>query len=152
MVDKELSELELLVMRAFDPTNPLMCVHQIFKATAVPYGRLTSVLGRMQRDGYLERVKPVVGEAQYKPTEMLHHAARMQRASTDNCGLMVGLTEEEMSARVVMLKRMKRLLIVEWHPTIDVLLGDYERNLSRLLALRESVSPEDFGIEFEKVG
>lgn len=50
---------------------------------------------------------------------------------------LIGLNEDEMLARVVMLKRMRRLLIPEWHPVINVLLRDYEADIKRLGLLRE---------------
>lgn len=43
----------------------------------------------------------------------------------------IGLTESELWARVNMLERMKRLLVCEWHPVIDVLLKDYKFLLSQ---------------------
>lgn len=56
---------------------------------------------------------------------------------------LIGLSEEDMMTRVVMLKRMKRLLIGEWHPIIDILLGDYERDLARIRLLREPPDADD---------
>lgn len=52
-----------------------------------------------------------------------------------------GLTEAGMRGRVIMLKRMRRILICEWTPIIDILLGDYERILAHVESLREK--PED---------
>lgn len=60
---------------------------------------------------------------------------------------LIGLSEVDMLNRVVMLKRMKRLLIGEWHPIIDVLLGDYERDLKRVRLLREPEDDADGGID-----
>lgn len=142
-MDKELNELETLVMQVFSPANPLMCVHQIFTATGVPYDKLQRVLGHLRKEGYIERIRGPLGghDIQYAPTSLLETARTSVPA--DRCGLMVGLTEEEMMGRVTMLKRMKRLLIVDWHPVIDTLLGDYERNLKRLTALREPVDMEE---------
>lgn len=52
------------------------------------------------------------------------------------------LTESAMRGRVIMLKRMKRTLICDWHPIIDVLLGDYEGELRRAESLRETPDTE----------
>lgn len=59
---------------------------------------------------------------------------------------LVGLNEDQMLARVVMLKRMKRLLIAEWHPVINVLLSDYENDIRRIGLTRE---PLDYDDEFD---
>ena len=56
----------------------------------------------------------------------------------DKLSPVIGLSEEGVRGRVIMLKRMRRLLIVDWHPIIDILLGDYERDLKRVETLRES--------------
>lgn len=53
----------------------------------------------------------------------------------------VGLTESTIRGRVLMLHRMKRNLICDWHPILDILLGDYEQELKRVEALREPPDP-----------
>jgi hypothetical protein len=71
----------------------------------------------------------------------------------DKLSPVIGLSEEAMRGRVTMLKRMKRLLIVDWHPVIDILLGDYERNLRRVELLREpdnDPDPQDRDFDIEQ--
>ena len=53
------------------------------------------------------------------------------------------LSEAAMRGRVLMLKRMKRNLIIDWHPIIDILLNDYERDLRRLEILRHGPDEPD---------
>ena len=54
---------------------------------------------------------------------------------------LLGLTESEARARVIMLQSMKRKLICDWHPVIDKLLGDWERGLKYIESQR--VKPDD---------
>lgn len=48
----------------------------------------------------------------------------------------IGLTESELMGRIAMLERMKRLLICDWHPVIDVLLKDYKYCLTQFREAR----------------
>jgi hypothetical protein len=70
--------------------------------------------------------------------EILHHFVIGEKLSP-----IIGLSEESVRGRVIMLKRMRRLLIIDWHPIIDILLGDYERDLKRVEALRENDDEPD---------
>lgn len=59
--------------------------------------------------------------------------------------LYIYVDEHTARARVLMLNRMKRNLISEWHPIIDVLLGDYTKGLKRIDVARDG--PDDDVIE-----
>jgi len=67
--------------------------------------------------------------------------ARKERGPLILDGPLIWLTESAIRGRVIMIHRMKRNLICEWHPILDILLGDYERELKRVEALREPPEP-----------
>jgi hypothetical protein len=54
-----------------------------------------------------------------------------------------GLDEQTAFNRVHMLRRARRLLISEWHPILDKVIGDYERGLEMLRAAREPLEVDD---------
>lgn len=134
------SEEERLIMREFVRSNQV-CIHHLNRATGLSYPDLLQLTTKLTKRGKIYR-KPdtALGKTDYQ------YCTREPNLSSDHfmedrLSPLVGLSESEMQGRVVMLKRMLRLLIPDWHPIINVILGDYERDLLRLKLLREP--PED---------
>ena len=132
-----LAEDEKMVLRAFGRKHNL-CIHELHELTGIQYPELHKVVQRLAarkeivltsdvtagKDDkqYLRLGKVVMGEEQF---------------IQDRLSPLIGMTEEVMRGRVMMIKRMKSRLICDWHPVLDVLLGDYEKDLKRMEALRE---------------
>lgn len=127
-----LSDDERWVMRAFG-RRPMMCIHQLQAMTSIPYVDLLKVTAQLQRRGKIFRTQEMcLGKDDYQFQTRQEDAVAPVQFIEGRASPLVGLSIQDMAGRVVMLKRMRRLLIVDWHPIIDILIGDYERDIKRL--------------------
>lgn len=124
---------------------PNMCIHRLHDLTGYSYPQLLAVCNKLQRRGRIFRNSNVAlgKDDQYWSLREQSLELKPDQFKDERLSPLIGLTEQDMLNRVVMLKRMKRLLIVDWHPIIDVLIVDYERDLNRVQLLREPVESED---------
>ena len=131
------------VLRAFGRKSNL-CIHELHNLTGLSYPKLLGLMKLLVDRGDVEVVKDTaLGKCS------LQYISRKEQSMTsiqfieERLSPLIGLSEQAMRGRVIMLKRMKRNLIIDWHPVIDVLLKDYERDLNRVEALREAPEAPD---------
>lgn len=124
-----------LTLAAFNKQHR-MCVHMICESTGISRNDLRYVLVELQRMGKIERLPgKVTGDMVYQRVGGAAADVDEQVCSTR----MLGIDERTARSRVIMLKRMKSRLIIEWHPALDLLIADYEGGLK---AIDEIVDPK----------
>lgn len=127
-----------------------ICIHELIEATGISYNQLNKSLVKLEVKGHIQRSQIEGSEkltlyglvnfdTLYQPTEgtELHPSHDMSKAGL--CSPVVGMTEQDARSRVFMLKRMKERLIQEWHPIIDKIIEDYQRDLRRVEAERDFI-------------
>lgn len=115
--------------------NQTACIHKIHELGDIAYPDLLRTLNSMIRKNLIIRVPDFQDDRQYallSDGKMTSDQFVPERLSP-----LIGLTEQTMRDRVIMLKRMKSRLIIDWHPIIDVILRDYERDIGRVEGNRE---------------
>lgn len=124
--------------------NRKACIHRLHDLTSIDYPDLLRLLNSMTRKGIILR-DPVLDLSKEDRTYSLLTNGKLtvDQFMPERLSPLIGLTELEMRNRVVMLKRMKERLICEWHPIVDKLLQDYERDLRRAEGEREPPDPDD---------
>lgn len=134
---------ERQILRAFG-RRPQMCIHELFSLTRVPYPELIKMLDRMVSRGDIVKATPdtALGKHDLQYLRKDEQALSQIQFIDERLSPLIGLTEQGMRGRIIMLNRMKRNLIEDWHPIIDILMGDYERDLKRIEAFRESPDTE----------
>jgi hypothetical protein len=125
------------VLKAFQRCSHL-CIHQLHKTVYMGYPDLMTTLSKLQRAGKIAKAPdPHLGKEDRQYAKLGKNGLTAdQFVGGERLSPLIGLDERAMRGRVVMLQRMKRNLITEWHPVIDILLGDYERDLKRMERLR----------------
>lgn len=149
---------ERKVMRAMRP-RPVSCIHYLHGVTGIPYASLIKVVNGMVRAGDLLPVPdPVLGnkDHQYVLRSPVSYSRKAVR--DDELGLLSpagSLTEGQMRDRIVMLKNMKDRLITSWHPVLDILIKDYQREVDRVESFREPPEPDEIDVldrDFDETG
>jgi hypothetical protein len=131
------------VLRAFG-RKPNLCIHEIFNLTGIPYPDLTKLLKTMiSRGDIIQAPELSLGKGDLQFVSKKESTMSTVQFVDERLSPLIGLSEQGMRGRVIMLKRMKRNLISDWHPVIDVLLNDYERDLKRMERLREPPDADD---------
>lgn len=128
---------EKMVLRAFG-RKPSLCIHELRELTGIQYPELHKIVHKMIGRNEVALVSDVTAGTDDKQYIKLGKIVMGdEQFIQGRLSPLIGMTEEVMRGRVIMIKRMKSRLICEWHPILDVLLGDYERDLKRVEALRE---------------
>lgn len=132
-----LMEDEKMVLRAFGRKHNL-CIHELRELTGIQYPELHKIVARMISRGEVAEVGDVTAGKDDKQYLKLGKVVMgEEQFIQDRLSPLMGMTEDAVRGRVTMIKRMKSRLICEWHPILDILLGDYEKDLMRVEALRE---------------
>lgn len=148
-INWQLDEDEELVMQVFG-RHPHRCIHQLHSMTEIPYPELKNVVDRLQRKAKIFKIPDAeLGkhDLQYRIRQTEPTLQPSQFCNDARLSPLIGLNEVQMQGRMVMLKRMRRLLIPEWHPILDTIIGDYERDLKRMKLLREPEDDVEGGID-----
>jgi hypothetical protein len=141
--ERRLLEDEQLVCMVFERKSAL-CIHELHAYTDISYPSLQLLLGRLIRRGYVTLVgDPEAGKDDKQYMRIGAFGLSEKQFMTGRLSPLIGLTEDVMQNRVHMIKRMKDRLISEWHPVLNVLLGDYERDLQRVRIVREPFCEAD---------
>lgn len=124
---------EQMVLNTFG-RYPNMCIHQLHLYTSISYVDLLKITKMLEQKGKIFRVPELcLGSLdQQFCARHIDDGLASEQFEPTKLSPLIGLTEEQMINRVRMLKRMKRLTICDWHPVIDVLLEDYERDIKRM--------------------
>lgn len=133
-----------IVLAAFSK-KPRMCIHTLMETTGLKREALRYVLVELQKNGMIRNVSEVRGDLIYV---RIGEAPVPEDLGLDKEHLpaLFGLEEREARNRVIMLKRMKERLIIDWHPVIDVLLGDYERGLQHVEGVRYGTDDDPYNV------
>lgn len=124
--------------------NRTACIHRLHALTQIEYPELLRLLDIMARKKHIARV-PADGLGPNDRTYALLSSGKMtfDQFEPEKLSPLIGLTELEMRNRVIMLKRMKERLICDWHPIVDKLMSDYERDLKRFEYDRDPPDSDD---------
>lgn len=110
-----------------------VCTHKLMEVTGLPLRELAKGVNRLLELNKLRGISldedNVIYEGfNYTPINPYAYQGLMDGYLSP----LVGLTQEEVLTRLHMLRRMKAQLIVDWHPVLDKIIGDYERDMRRV--------------------
>ena len=131
------------VLQAFQ-SKPRSCIHQLMEATGATRADLRYALVELQKVKLIRKISDVKGDYVYELIQEQPH----KMSVAENVGSLkydFGVDEETAKKRVVMLRRMKSNLICEWHPVLDILLGDYMRGVEAVDAARRKLENAEDG-------
>lgn len=134
-----MADAATLVLSAF-ASKPRLCVHVIMEATGLPREVVLKTASELVRAGELRRIEEGV-KGEYLFLRVKDEVDIGMARIVPKLPVLLGLSEDEARARVLMLQSMKRRLICDWHPILNKIIADYEDGLKFVEGLR--CAPDD---------
>lgn len=122
------------ILAAFT-TKPALCVHVLMEITGLTREALRSALVDLIEQGAIRKIAEFKGDSVYARGDEAYVPITLG-VDEDHLPCLFGLDEHAARTRLTMLKRMKGRLIGDWHPMLDLLIGDYERGLKNVESIR----------------
>lgn len=108
-----------------------ICIHELSDVTGLDAKAVAQAVKELQREGSLQKVGDGLYQRKGEAYVSLHLGL-----DKDHLPALFGLDEREARNRVSMLKRMKERLVIDYHPILDMVIGDYESGLRKVEAIR----------------
>lgn len=124
--------------------KPRFCIHALHEMTEIGYPELEGMLAGLIKQGTITHHPDAdLGD---EDRQYLYTGSRkldINQFKPGKLSPLVGLEEHEMRGRVTMLERMRRLLICDWHPILDIIINDYKKDIRRIEVARYGADEDD---------